>query len=84
MGGGVFVVFLGGTPGLATFLVWFYLNQARYVFRSAYWINGFDKLFGNQYHLSAILAKRLLSQALLVISYAFLPIVCRFNGVNSS
>ena len=29
----------------------FYLNQARYVYRSAYLKNGFDKLFGYQYHL---------------------------------
>ena len=41
---------VGGTPWLATFLVWFYLNQARYVFRSAYCVNVFDKLFGYQYH----------------------------------
>jgi hypothetical protein len=44
---------------LVTLLAWFYLNQARYVFRSAYLVNGFDKLFGYQYHLSAILPERL-------------------------
>jgi hypothetical protein len=37
----------------------------------------FDKLFGYQYHLSATLAKRLLAQAMLVISLAFLRIVWR-------
>ena len=95
MGGGVFVVFLiGGTPWLSTFLEWFYLNQARYVFRSAYLVNVFDKLFGYQYHLPATLAKRLLSQALLVLFLQFcllfgviilLPLSRRgFNGVNSS
>ena len=78
MGGGVFVVFLGGTPRLATFLDWFYLNQARYVFHSAYWVNVFDKLFGYQYHLSATLAERLSAQALLVL---FLPF-CLLFGVS--
>jgi hypothetical protein len=85
---------VGGTPGLATFLVWFYSNQARYVFHSAYWVNVFDKLFGYQYHLPATLAKRLSSQALLVLFLPFcllfgvikhLPLSRRgFNGVNSS
>ena len=78
MGGGVFVVFLGGTPRLATFLDWFYLNQARYVFHSAYWVNVFDKLFGYQYHLSAIFPERLLAQALLVL---FLPF-CLLFGIS--
>ena len=74
MGGGVFVVFLGGTPRLATFLDWFYLNQARYVFHSAYWVNVFDKLFGYQYHL---LAKRLFNSSFACIILALLPIVWR-------
>jgi hypothetical protein len=68
---------LGGTPRLATFLVWFYLNQSRYVFRSAYLVNVFDKLFGYQYHLSAILAKRLFNSSFACIILAFLPIVWR-------
>jgi hypothetical protein len=85
---------VGGTPGLATFLDWFYSNQTRYVFRSAYLVNVFDKLFGYQYHLSAILPKRLSVQALLVLFLHFcllfgviklLPLSLRgFNGVNSS
>ena len=69
MGGGVFEVFLGGTPELATFLDWFYSNQTRYVFRSAYWINVFDKLFGYQYHLPATLPKRLNSYLWYILSF---------------
>jgi hypothetical protein len=37
----------------------FWKIKIRYVFRSAYLRNGFDKLFGYQYHLSAILPERL-------------------------
>ena len=64
------------------------------MFRSAYLVNVFDKLFGYQYHLSAILAKRLSTQALLVLFLPYrllfgviklLPLSRRgFNGVNSS
>jgi len=85
---------VGGTPRFVTFLDWFYSNQTRYVFRSAYLVNVFDKLFGYQYHLSATLAKRLLAQTLLVL---FLPYCLLFgvikliplsrrvlNGANSS
>ena len=78
MVGSLWLSLVGGTSGLAIFLDWFYLNQARYVFRSAYWINVFDKLFGYQYHLSAIMAKRLTTQALLV---SFLP-YCLLFGVS--
>jgi len=37
----------------------FWKIKIRYVFRSAYLRNGYDKLFGYQYHLSAILPERL-------------------------
>jgi len=37
----------------------FWKIKIRYVFRSAYLRNGFDKQFGYQYHLSAILPERL-------------------------
>ena len=52
------------------------------MFRSAYWVNVFDKLFGYQYHLSATLAKRLNSHLWCKLSChsAFR----RFNGANSS
>ena len=76
--------FAGHQSQLVTFLVWFYLNQARYVYRSAYLKNGFDKLFGYQYHLQAILPERLTTQAMLVL---FLPcclqVISSF-GANSS
>ena len=85
MGGGVFVVsWVAGTARLATFLDWFYSNQARYVFRSAYCVNVFDKLFGYQYHLSATLAKRLFNSNFACIILAFLPIVWRLYGANTS
>ncbi|MBV5281046.1 MAG: hypothetical protein JZU53_01295 [Paludibacter sp.] len=44
------------------------------MYRSAYLKNGFDKLFGYQYHLYAILAERLKTQALLVFILSLLPI----------
>ena len=37
----------------------FWKIEIRYVFRSVYLRNGFDKLFGYQYHLLAILVERL-------------------------
>ena len=55
----------------------FYKNQVRYVLPSAYWRNRIDKLFGYQYHSSAILAERLNVQALLVFILSILPIVWR-------
>jgi hypothetical protein len=47
------------------------------VYRSAYLVNGIDKLFGYQSYLSAILAERLTTHRLGVISLALLPIVWR-------
>ena len=61
----------------------FYKIKIRYVFRSAYLRNGIDKLFGYQSYLSAILAVRLTTHRLGVISLALLPIVWR-NKIHTA
>ena len=60
-----------------------YSYGIRYVFRSAYLRNGIDKLFGYQSYLSAILAVRLTTHRLGVISLALLPIVWR-NKIHTA
>lgn len=57
--------------------------KIRYVFRSAYLRNGFDKLFGYQY-LSAILPERLTTQAMLVLFLPYCLQAISSSGANSS